>query len=236
MADRRSRSSRDLLVWMHVLTSVGWMSQALALATLLAFGLSTGDPEQRLSAVTMAEVLDEHLLLHMANASAFTGLMLSALTPWGYFRHWWVLTKFAITTVQVYAGIFVLGPNLQAGVRAAEDGRALPPGVAVGALLMASAMAFQTWASVAKPWGRTPWTRSPRAPRKVPSGPGWLFLVATLLPVAEYALSVGVLGFPFPFGSLLVALVHPIARSRGLRSGPAPRVAARGDAGPTSVS
>lgn len=236
MANRSSPRARALLVWMHVLTSVGWMSQALALAVLLTVGLSTGDPGTRLSAVTMAEVLDEHLLLYMANASAFTGLMLSALTPWGYFRHWWVLTKFTITSVQVYAGIFVLGPNLQSAVRAAEHGRALPPGIAVGALLMASAMAFQTWASVAKPWGRTPWTRSPRAPRKVPSGPGWLFGVATLVPVAEYALSIGVLGFPFPFGSLLLVLGYPVARARRLRAGSEPRPARSGGAAPTSVA
>ncbi|MGJ7906857.1 hypothetical protein ACOQFL_10280 [Actinopolyspora sp. H202] len=236
MANRGSQRSRNLLVWMHVLTSVGWMSQALALAALLTFGLSTADPAARLSAVTMAEVLDEHLLLYMANASAFTGLMLSALTPWGYFRHWWVLTKFAITIVQLYAGIFVLSPNLQAAVRAAEQGRALPTSVAVGALLMASAMAFQTWASVAKPWGRTPWTRSPRAPRKVPSGPGWLFLVATLVPVAEYALSLGVLGFPFPFGSLLLALAYPIARSRRLRRDARTHAARSGDPEPTRVA
>ncbi|SFD73217.1 hypothetical protein SAMN04487819_102373 [Actinopolyspora alba] len=236
MSKRGSPRSRDLLVWMHVLTSVGWMSQALALATLLTFGLSTGDPEARLSAVTMAEVLDEHLLLYLANASAFTGLMLSALTPWGYFRHWWVLTKFVITIVQLYAGILVLGPNLQAAVRTAEQGRALPPGVAAGALLMASAMAFQTWASVAKPWGRTPWTRSARAPRRVPSGPGWLFLVATLVPIAEYALSIGVLGFPFPLGSLLLVLAYPIARSRRLRRDTRAHSGRSGDADPAGVT
>lgn len=220
MAPRSSQRPRNLLVWMHVLTSVGWMSQALALAVLLTVGLSTRDPGLRVSAVTMAEVLDEHLLLYMGNASAFTGLMLSALTPWGYFRHWWVLTKFAITLVQLNVGIFLLSPNLQAAVRAAEHAQPLPPSLAAGALLMASAIAFQAWASVAKPWGRTPWTRSARSPRKLSSGPAWLFVLATLVPVAEYALSIGLLGFPFPFVSLLIAITYPIVRTRRLRTHP----------------
>ncbi|GGM78953.1 hypothetical protein GCM10012275_56990 [Longimycelium tulufanense] len=46
---------------------------------------------------SVAVLLDKQLLAHLAGASAFTGLMLSALTPWGYFRYWWVFARFAPT-------------------------------------------------------------------------------------------------------------------------------------------
>ncbi len=212
--------SRNLLVWLHVVTSVGWMGQALALFALNVFALSAGDTATRLSALTMAEMLDEEVLLYLANAAAFTGLMLSALTPWGYFRYWWVLGKFVITISQLYAGIFVLSPNLTASAHAAATGQDRPAGVlAVGSLLMASAIAFQAWLSVAKPWRRTPWADSPGKPKRPPSGPSWMFTFSAIVPVFEYLLGRHVLGHPFPVLSLLTAIGYPVWRSRRLRRG-----------------
>jgi hypothetical protein len=186
-------SKRHILVWFHALTSIGWMTMALCLATLMLWGRSTNDR----AAVLMAQVLDHQLLQHMGTASAFSGFMLCALTAWGYFRYWWVLTKAAITVVQLYAGVFILSPSLE------SDTWPHP----VGALLMASAMAFQAWLSVAKPWKLTPW--SPR--RKPPAAPGWQYLAAVAVPVADYVL------FKAPLLSLLVVLGYPVFRARALR-------------------
>ncbi len=215
MAGRGAQRSRSLLVWLHVVTSVGWMSQALAL-----FALNAEDAATRLSALTMAEMLDKELLVYLANTAAFTGLMLSALTPWGYFRHWWVLGKFVITISQLYAGIFILSPNLAASVQAAAKGQDRPAGVlVVGSLLMVSAIAFQAWLSVAKPWKRTPWADSAGKPKKLPSGPSWMFMFATGVPVFEYLVGRHVLGHPLPILTLLTAVGYPIWRSRQLRRG-----------------
>lgn len=212
----RAKHSRNLLVWLHVLTSVAWMSQALALCTLLLVGVGS-DAEVRLSAFSMAEVLDERLLAHLANASAFTGLMLSGLTPWGYFRYWWVLVKFVITITQLYVGIFVLGPNLAVTVHAAEsghDGPAVP--MILASLLMASAIAFQAYLSVAKPWKWTPWANSPDKRRKLPSAPAWMFVAATVVPIVDFLVGALVFGFPLPALSLLVVIGYPIRRKRGI--------------------
>ncbi|MFD0659312.1 hypothetical protein [Thermocatellispora tengchongensis] len=156
---------RDLLVWLHVVTTVAWMSQALGLFALGLYSATTGDPR----GYDMAEFLDESVLLHLAEAAFFTGLMLSALTRWGYFRYWWVLVKFAITLSQVHVAIFLLSPRLTARA----EGAAEPdPFLLTGTLLMVSAIAFQAWLSVAKPWKRTPGPRrgSPR-PRRPPGSP-----------------------------------------------------------------
>jgi hypothetical protein len=218
MAKRTTQRSRHLLVWLHVVTSVGWMSQALAIFTLLVFGISADDPGTRLSAFSMAEVLDEHVLAYLANASALTGIMLAALTPWGFFRYWWVLGKFAITISQLYTGIFILSPRLAEAVRTAgaADG---PEGMlAVSSLLMVSAIAFQAWLSIEKPWQRTPWTPAAAAARP-PSGSQAMFIFATCVPFIDYALGAHVLGFPFAGVSLVTAIAYPIVRSRRLRRG-----------------
>ncbi|WP_086822747.1 hypothetical protein [Allokutzneria sp. NRRL B-24872] len=183
------KRSRQLLVWLHVITSVGWMGLTLVLFALFTFGLSTETPGMRDSADAMAHLLDKQVLAHLANASAFTGFMLSALTQWGYFRHWWVLVKFVITVVQLALGIFVLVPVV-AGINVAATA------------LMCSAIAFQAWLSVAKPGKRTPWTPT----GKVPTGPAWMFGVALVVPVIDFAVGFGLFGHPMPVVSLLVVV------------------------------
>lgn len=214
------KHSRNLLVWLHATTSIAWMSQALALFALLITGLSTNDAGIRLSAYSMAKMLDKEVLLHMANTAIFTGLMLSALTPWGYFQYWWVLMKFVITITQLYMGIFILSPRLDALAQAAEQGQPGSPEFLIfGSLLMVSAIAFQAWLSVAKPWKRTPWSESTGRPKRLPSGSSWMFLFATGVPIFDYLLGSYVLGFHLPLLALLTAIGYPIWRARQLQRG-----------------
>ena len=189
-------TQRKLLVWLHVLSSVGWMSQALALFALTTYGLGASGAS-RTSAFDMANVLDTTVLQFMATTSAYTGFMLSALTFWGYFRHWWVLFKFVITVSQLHLGIFLLSPNLDLG----ENGNHTL--LRAGSLLMAGALAAQVWLSVAKPGKRTPWT----PPGKFPTAPGWLTAVLTTVPLIDYV----VFGH-IPALSLLVVIAYPVWR------------------------
>jgi hypothetical protein len=80
MVTRRGQRWRQLVVWLHVITSVGWMGQAVTLVSLLAVSLA--DSGNALAATTMTRHLDIGLLAPLANASAFTGLLLAASTSW----------------------------------------------------------------------------------------------------------------------------------------------------------
>ncbi|MGZ3143101.1 hypothetical protein ACVDFE_14125 [Lentzea chajnantorensis] len=196
---------RTLVVWLHVVTSVGWLSQAVALLALVLYGLKTGDG----SAFRMARVLDHRVLAFMGAASAFTGMMLSATTPWGFFRHWWVTAKFAITVVQLYAGIFILSDNLEA----AAQGH-VTPWLPVGTACMISAFSFQTWLSVAKPWGRTPWA-DPGV--KLPAASAKAFALALVVPAADLAIGLWA-GSPAPFLMLVTVIAYAVRRAaRGRR-------------------
>jgi hypothetical protein len=221
MADKSAQRWRQAAVWLHIITSVGWMSQALALVALMTVSFTSGDVSVRVSATSMAHVLDTSLLAPLANAAAFTGFMLAASTPWGYFRHWWVLVKFAITIVQLYAGIFILSDALQDSVMAARAGEPTPPlPQIVGAGLMAGAIAFQAWLSVVKPWQRTPWTAGggKRAP-KLPTAPRWVFVATVCAPLVDIAVGL-YLGNPMPALSLLVLVIRLVGRRRQLRQAP----------------
>lgn len=191
---------RTLVVWLHVVTSVGWLSQAVALLALVLYGMKTGDD----NAFKMARVLDHQVLAFMGAASAFTGMMLSATTPWGYFRHWWVLSKFVITVGQLYVGVFILSDNLEA----ASHGH-VTPWLPVGTACMISAFAFQTWLSVAKPWGRTPWA-DPKV--KLPTASTKAFVLALVIPAADFAIGVYTAS-PAPFLMLITVIAYSIRRA-----------------------
>lgn len=205
---------------MHVVTSVGWMGQAATLCLLLAVAMATDDPQTRTSAVSMAHLLDGRLLAPMANASAFTGFMLAAATPWGYFRHWWVLVKFAITIVQLYLGIFVLSNALNDADAAAAAGTSGPTGaLVVGSGLMAGAIAFQAWLSTTKPWPQTPWTAGqPKARGSAPPiAPRSVFVVTVLAAAGDLTVTL-IVGDPTPLLSLLTLGVWLTVRTRRLRA------------------
>ncbi|TDQ00776.1 hypothetical protein [Labedaea rhizosphaerae] len=78
---------RQTVVWLHIVSSVAWMSQALALLVLMSLAAVTTDQDTRVAATAMARRLDMVLLAPMANVAAFTGLVLAGATAWGYFRH-----------------------------------------------------------------------------------------------------------------------------------------------------
>ncbi|WP_330273243.1 hypothetical protein OG205_41495 [Lentzea sp. NBC_00516] len=198
------KRARTLLVWLHVVTSVGWLSQAVALLALVLHGMRTGD----LSAFRMARYLDHEVLAIMANTSAFSGFMLSATTPWGYFRHWWVLAKFVITVSQLYIGIFILSGNLQEAL----NGH-VTAWMPVGTALMISAIAFQAWLSVAKPWGRTPWADSKV---KLPTASTFTFVAALVIPVIDFAISLW-RGNPMPLLMLITVIGYSIRRAARAR-------------------
>lgn len=222
------KRARTLLVWLHVVTSVGWLSQAVALLALLLYGMKTGD----VSAFRMARVLDHHVLAFMGAASAFSGMMLSATTPWGYFKHWWVLTKFGVTIVQLYVGIFILSDNLEA----AAHGH-ITVWMPVGTACMISGFAFQTWLSVAKPWGRTPWA-DPKV--KLSTATTKAFVLALVIPLADLVIGLYT-SSPAPFLMLITVVAYSIrraARGRNRSSdasgrGSAARPARRGAAAPS---
>lgn len=210
-----SRGLRHLLVWLHVVSSVSWLSQAIALTVLLLVSALSPPGDRKTSAASIAELLDQTVLVHSANTSAFTGLILAAVTAWGYLHYWWVGLKFVLTLGQLYLGIFVLSAAMHETVAATaqgSDGPALSLAVASG--VMVGGLAFQVWLSVAKPWGRTPLGERARA-RPV-AAPAWLYSLGVLAPLADVGTGVA-LGNPAPVLSIATLILALALRARRAR-------------------
>ena len=201
--------ARHVLVFLHVLSSLGWWAMGLAQLSFTLVALrSTRDGA--LAALQAAQHLDRTLLIYFANSAAYTGIMLAALTPWGLFRYWWVTVKFTLTVLLTVVGIALLGQWREGMIDAVRNGAPGPDPLLVvsGVTSTVTALALVTWVSIAKPGGRTGLRARP-APRPA----ALTYLLACAPPLLDYAVSL-TLGFPSPLLQLLTVLIYPVWRSR----------------------
>jgi hypothetical protein len=85
---------RKFALTAHVTSSVGLLGSIAAFLALAVAGLTVQD-EQMLRAAYPAMAL----IVPLTFASLLTGLIQSLGTPWGLFRHYWVLVKLLLTVL-----------------------------------------------------------------------------------------------------------------------------------------
>src|ERR687892_11222 len=90
---------RKLTLTAHVTASVGWIG---ALAVFLAHAVASliSQDAQMVRAASLAMALSAwFVILPLSLASLITGLVQALGTPWGLFRHYWVVAKLLLTVV-----------------------------------------------------------------------------------------------------------------------------------------
>jgi hypothetical protein len=97
--------ARKLALTMHVTSSVGWLGAVVAFLALAVAGVTSDDAQLVRAVYLAAEPLTWLVIVPLALASLATGLVQSLGTPWGLFRHYWVVFKLAIN---VFATIVLL--------------------------------------------------------------------------------------------------------------------------------
>lgn len=104
-------SIRKLALTAHVTSSVGWVGAVLVFLALAVLGLSGRDAQTVRGVYLVMEPAAWLVLLPLAIATLLTGIVSSLVSPWGLFRHYWVLTKLVITVfatamLLIYMGTF----------------------------------------------------------------------------------------------------------------------------------
>ena len=149
---------RKFALTAHVTSSVGWLGAVVGFLSLVIAALTSQDAQTVRAAWIAMELTGWFAIVPLALASLLTGLVMALGTPWGLFRHYWVLFKLLLT---ILATVVLLG-NMQtvsflAGV-AAETGSVVLGGLrgellhAGGGLLV---LLVNTILSVYKPRGMT---------------------------------------------------------------------------------
>jgi hypothetical protein len=189
---------RKLTLTTHVTSSVAWAGAVLVFLALAAIGLTSGDERTVRGAYLVMAPAAWFVLVPLAHASLFSGLALSLGTPWGLFRHYWVVLKLAITVfatviLMIYMGTF----RQMAGVAAdpvVELGLVRNPSPLVHSILALILLVAATVLGTYKPFGLTPYgLRGPAAQLRA---------VSAARPAA-----VVTSWWPYLFGVLLIASV-----------------------------
>ena len=88
---------RKFALIVHVITSVGWIGAIVAYLALGIAAVTSQDAQTVRAAWIGMEVTGWCTIVPLAIAALLTGLVMSLGTPWGLFRHYWVLITLVLT-------------------------------------------------------------------------------------------------------------------------------------------
>jgi hypothetical protein len=90
-------SLRKFALVVHVTSSVGLLGAIACFLALAVVGLTSRNDQLVRATFLAMELTASMVIVPMAFASVLTGIVQSLGTPWGLFRHYWVLIKFVLT-------------------------------------------------------------------------------------------------------------------------------------------
>ena len=154
---------RKLAVTTHITLAVGWLGAVAAFLALAIAGVASQDALTVRSVCIAMALVARHVIVPLSFAPLITGPLLSLGTPWGLFRHYWILAKLLRTVLSTLILQIHMAPiNLLADAAArsavfsadlhrAQIQMVIASGAALLALLVATLLAIY------KPRGMTPY-------------------------------------------------------------------------------
>src|SRR5438105_14574859 len=98
-------SVRKFVLATHLTVSVGWIGAVVAYLGLGIAAVTSRDVQTVRASWIGMEMIGWSVIVPLAVAALLTGLIMSLGTPWGLFRHYWVLISFVLT---VFSTIILL--------------------------------------------------------------------------------------------------------------------------------
>jgi hypothetical protein len=160
---------RKLTLTIHVSSSVGWLGAIGAFLAVAITGLTARDSSLVYSAYQAMDRIGWFVLVPLSFASLLSGLIQALGTPWGLFRHYWVIFKLLINVLAnavLLAYMFELSSALSMLSRMdADQLRSTSPVLHATAALLLLLVAVVL--SIYKPRGVTPYGWRKQQERRV---------------------------------------------------------------------
>src|SRR5919198_3075049 len=93
---------RKVVLAVHLTFSVGWIGAVVAYLALGVSAVTSQDAQTVRAAWIAMELTGWFAIVPLALAALLTGIAMSLGTPWGLFRHYWVLISLALTNFAVF--------------------------------------------------------------------------------------------------------------------------------------
>jgi hypothetical protein len=162
---------RRAMLAAHIICAVGWIGAATAYLALGVAAQVNMQPQTVRAAWISMELSGWFVIVPLGCLALLTGLVLSLGTPWGLFKHYWVVIALVLTTLSL-AVLLLHMPSVStmAGLaRTADDaaasrlgGDVLHPALGLLVLIVVTVL------NVHKPRGLTPYGQQKQA--KEPKG------------------------------------------------------------------
>ena len=154
---------RKLALTTHVTSSIGWLGSIATFLALAIAGLVSLEPETVRAAYVATHLATWYVIVPFCFASFTTGVIEALGTPWGLFRHYWVLTKLLLTVlatilllvhtrpIDQLAAVAVQAPLASTNLRHLQIQLVGDASAALFVLFVTTTL------SIYKPWGMTPY-------------------------------------------------------------------------------
>jgi hypothetical protein len=151
---------RKFVLTVHLTVSVGWIGAVVAYLALGVSAVTSRDVQTVRAARIAMEVTGWYAIVPLALAALLTGIVMALGTPWGLFRHYWVLISLGLTVFSIVILLLHMPTvsdmaDLAQAVNDTElaglGGDLLHPGVGLLVLLVITGL------NVYKPRGLTPY-------------------------------------------------------------------------------
>ncbi|MDQ6693349.1 MAG: DUF2269 domain-containing protein [Chloroflexota bacterium] len=96
---------RKLVLIVHLIASVGWVGAVVAYLALGVSAVNSRDARTVQAAWIAMELTGWFVIVPLALAALLTGIVMSLGTPWGLFRHYWVVITLVLT---IFATVVLL--------------------------------------------------------------------------------------------------------------------------------
>lgn len=156
-------TGRAWLKGVHILAISAWVGAAICMI-LLNFVTRPRNGSELHGIMTALKLIDDWVIIPSASVTLITSLLISWLTPWGFFKWRWITVKWILTIAMMLFGTFFMGPwlNGMEAITATDPVNALQNptflsykqslSLAVGPMFLS--MVFLIFVSIFKPWKR----------------------------------------------------------------------------------
>ena len=144
----------------HITFAVGWLGAVAGFLALSIAGLISQDAQTVRAAYLAMELITRFVIVPLSFAPLVTGPILSLGTPWGLFRHYWIIVKLVITILSTLILLIHIQPIDYLSEAAAKGTLSnadldLQVQMVIASALALIALLVNTFLAVYKPQGMT---------------------------------------------------------------------------------
>ena len=114
------KNLRRSIVSLHIIFSALWAGAALSIIILM-FRNNPQNASELLAYNWAVKLIDDWIIIGSATGSFLTGLLLSWKTPWGFFKHWWIIVKLILMVFMIVLGSAFLGTWINGSVYMVQE-------------------------------------------------------------------------------------------------------------------